>query len=85
MLLSMHSGKTAREPPRRLGRTYLESSKSSLIIMLEGSQDLNEMLEVVVRGIREEKAVKHRLIEKLEEGHIVNFEQLRRLVNSEIS
>ena len=66
-------------------RSYVfRKQQEGLTIMLEGSHNLEEMLEVVVRGIKEEEAVKHRLVEKLEEGEISNFKQLRRLVNSEI-
>ena len=47
--------------------------------MLDGGYEFHEMLAVVIRGMREEESVKHRLLEKFDEGEINNFEQLRRL------
>ena len=52
--------------------------------MLDGGHEFNEMLEIIIRGMRDEEAVKHRLLEKLEYGKIGNFKQLRRHVGSEI-
>ena len=52
--------------------------------MLCGNHDSDDIIEIIIRGMRDEQAVKHRLLEKLDEGKIKNFEQLRHILGTEI-
>ena len=53
-------------------------------VMLCGNHDSDDILEIIIRGMRDEEAVKHRLLEKFDEGKIKNFEQLRHTLGTEI-
>lgn len=69
---------TSEEVRSYIFRKQLESRT----IMLDGGHEFNKMLKIIIRGMRDEEEVKHRLLEKFEDGKIKNFEQLRRQVGS---
>ena len=45
-------------------------------ILLEGNHNIMEMVEVVIRGMKEEEPIKHKLLGKFEKGQINTFDQL---------
>ena len=66
-------------------RSYVfRKQQEGKTIMLEGGHNIVEMVEVVIRGMRDEESVKHRLLDKFQEGKIRSFEQLRQVVGSEL-
>ena len=65
-------------------RSYIfRKQQESQTIMRDGYYDKREMVETGFRGMREEEALKHRLLRKFGESRIKNFDQLESQVETE--
>ena len=53
-------------------------------ILLEGNHNIMEMVEVVIRGMKEEEPIKHKLLGKFEKGQINTFEQLSTILSIQL-
>ena len=52
--------------------------------MIDGHYKKIDLVETVIRGMREEEALKHKLLRKFRENRIKNFVQLESQVEAEL-
>ena len=66
-------------------RSYMfRKHQESRTIMIDGQYDKGELVEIVIRGMREEEALKHRLLRKFRDNEIENFVHLKKHITTEL-
>ena len=76
-----HNGQGTSE---KICSYIFRKQQESRTIMLDGHYEKRDLVKTGIRGMREEEALKHRLLRKFRENQIKNFVQLKSQVEAEL-